>query len=229
LPLRQREWGSAVFFLTYLLAQPKLKAIRQPRGGRFTVLDVGAGNHSARKMKRVYPNCIYHGVDRIANYNNDDADRQKMDQFFQVDLDSVATTAVIPDSTYDVIIIAHVIEHLYDGSAAILALLPKLKPGGCIYIEFPSVRSLSLPSMRGCLNFSDDPTHVRLYDVGELGNLLLSNGFRIVRGGRRRDWIRVLLLPLLFIRSALQRDGVQASIFWDLLGFADYIYARKLR
>ena len=48
-----------------------------------------------------------------------------------------------------------------------------LKPDGCIYIEFPSVRSLNLPSMRGALNFCDDKTHLRIYSIQEVANILL--------------------------------------------------------
>lgn len=211
-----------------LFAQPKLKVIRLPRSRCFTVLDVGAGNHSARKMKRVYPQCIYHGLDQVSDYNNDDADMREMDRFFQIDLGYVDSLAEIPDNFYDVIVVAHVIEHLRNGLEVIAALLPKLKVGGRIYVEFPSVRSLSLPSMKGCLNFSDDSTHVRVYEVRELANVMLDRGCRVIRGGRRRDWSKILLLPFFLVRSAMHRDGIQASVFWDLLGFADYIYAKKV-
>jgi trans-aconitate methyltransferase len=210
-----------------LLAQPKLKLIGRPADARFTVLDVGSGNHSASKMKRMFPACTYHGLDRVADYNGGSGDTEKMDRFFQCDLEALDGIAEIPDDYYDVMIIAHVVEHLRNGTEVVAALIPKLKAGGTLYIEFPSVRSLSLPSMRGCLNFSDDPTHVCLYDVREFANVLMAGGCRVIRGGRRRDWAKVLLLPVLVVRSALQKDGIQASVFWDLLGFADYIYARK--
>jgi SAM-dependent methyltransferase len=214
--------------LDMLLAQPKLKILKMATDARFTVLDVGSGNASVSKMKRMYPNCIYHGVDRVTDYSAADGGSQRMDRFFQIDLESGTGLDDIPAGYYDVIIIAHVVEHLRNGLEVVAALLPKLKSGGCIYIEFPSARSLSLPSMRGCLNFSDDPTHVRVYDVREFANVLLDNGCRIVRGGRRRDWAKIVLLPFLMARSAMQKGGLQASVFWDLLGFADYIYARKV-
>ena len=67
------------------------------------------------------------------------------------------------------------------------ALTAKLKPGGSIFVEYPSVRSLSLPSMPGTLNFCDDHSHVRVYDLKEVANVLLANGMLITKAGTRRD------------------------------------------
>ena len=67
----------------------------------------------------------------------------------------------------------HVIEHLHNGDKVLEGLLTKLRSGGVIYIEYPGIRSTRLPSMRGSLNFSDDPTHVRLYSVPEIMFLTL--------------------------------------------------------
>ena len=38
--------------------------------GEFVLLDIGAGNHSASKTKKWFPNCEYHGLDLNKNYNN---------------------------------------------------------------------------------------------------------------------------------------------------------------
>jgi 2-polyprenyl-3-methyl-5-hydroxy-6-metoxy-1,4-benzoquinol methylase len=88
-------------------------------------------------------------VDR-ANYNNSDADFALMEAYYHVDLEAnIASLAQVPAAAFDVIIIAHVIEHLHNGLDVIRVLAEKLRPGGRIYIEWPGARSLSLPSMRG--------------------------------------------------------------------------------
>ena len=79
--------------------------------------------------------------------------------------------------------------------------------------------------MKGTLQFCDDTTHVRIYDLKEVSNILLDNDCRILRGGTRRDLIRILFSPLFLARGLL--TGRPGSTFWDLLGFAEYVLARK--
>ncbi|NBV95614.1 MAG: methyltransferase domain-containing protein, partial [Actinobacteria bacterium] len=82
-------------------------------------------------------------------------------------MDCVAGLQHYPDNYFDGIWMVHVIEHLHNGDAVIQHLLPKLKSGGFLYIEYPGQKSTTLPSMHGTLNFKDDPTHVRVYSVNE--------------------------------------------------------------
>lgn len=193
----------------------------------FTLLDIGSGNHSASKTKKLFPACEYHGVDLEQDFNNDEADFAAMDAFYQMDL-TLLDFKVIPDSYFDFIRIAHVIEHLYNGDQVIELLLPKLKPGGHIYIEYPGAKSTKLPSMEGTLNFYDDPTHVRIYSVKELDELLRSNKMHILRSGTRRNPAFLLATPFRIAGQWLKGNKVQGNMLWDLLGFAEFIYARKI-
>jgi SAM-dependent methyltransferase len=194
------------------------------RHGRdpFALLDVGAGNHSASQFKRWFPNACYAGIDLDRRYNNDECDFAAMDEFFEMDLTELRFEAV-PDECYDVILMAHVIEHLTNGDDVIRGLVPKLKPGGIICIEFPGERSLHLPSMKGTLNFHDDTTHVRLFTAGEVADLLRAEGIEIARAGMRRDPMGIVMLPLNALRCWQKYGFVSGGIFWDLLGFADYV------
>jgi hypothetical protein len=194
------------------------------------VLDVGCGNHSVSILKEWFPECEYHGIDR-ALYNIDDTDLGKMKRFYELDL-TTSTLSEIPDGYFDVILCSHVIEHLKNGLEVLERLSGKVRASGTVYVEFPSVRSLSLPSATDTLNFCDDPTHVRLYDLKELGNLFLGRGFRIRRAGVRRDFIRILVffltIPLQVL--ALLRTGklVARRGLWDVTGFADYLVAERI-
>ena len=140
---------------------------------QFRLLDIGAGNHSATKAKRVFPLCEYHGLDMERGYNNDEEDFNKMTAFYEMDLTKL-DFGTIPDGYFDGIWMVHVIEHLYNADEVIKGLLPKLKPGGYMYVEYPGIRSTKLPSMQGSLNFNDDPTHVRVYSVKELTSLFVA-------------------------------------------------------
>lgn len=190
----------------------------------FRLLDVGTGNHSASIAKRWFPNCHYAGIDRDRRYNNDRRDFAAMDEYFELDLTQLRFEE-IPDASYDVVLLAHVIEHLANGDEVLRALVPKLRPGGMLYVEFPGPQSLRLPSMKGTLNFHDDDTHVRVFDAAEVAAILRGCGLRIVKAGTRRDAFGILLLPLYALR-AKQVDGyVPGSVFWDLFGFADQVLA----
>lgn len=196
------------------------------KNGTFTLLDIGAGNHSAKNTKKWFPNCIYYGVDRSKDYNNSEEDFKLMKQFYELDLTQLNFSA-IPDNHFDAIMMAHVIEHLHNGTEVIKALIPKLKPGGLIYVEYPSLKSTRLPSMKGTLNFYDDDTHVRIYSVLELTNTFLSSGCITLKGGYRRDVQNILMIPVKIIHNKLKYGYVMGSIFWDLLGFAEYVLAKR--
>ena len=140
--------------------------------GEFVLLDIGAGNHSASKTKKWFPNCEYHGLDLNKNYNNDENDFKLMQSFYELNLEDLNLDSV-PNAHFDFIMMAHVIEHLKNGEEVLVKLLAKLKPGGYLYVEYPGIRSTRLPRMKGTLNFFDDETHVRVYSLTELYNLFL--------------------------------------------------------
>jgi ubiquinone/menaquinone biosynthesis C-methylase UbiE len=193
------------------------------------VLDVGCGNHSATHFKRVFPNIRYFGIDKDI-YNTNQTDFDNMEKFYQIDLTDVDALAQIPDDEFDIIVMSHVIEHLKNGEEVVRTLLKKFRQsaGGILYLEFPSVRSLRLPHMKGTLNFYDDATHCRLYAIHELCNLLTDNGLKIIEAKPRKYWFQILLLPAhLTFKAVIEKKGL-ASAFWDLLGFADYIIAERV-
>jgi SAM-dependent methyltransferase len=192
----------------------------------FNLLDVGAGSHSATKTKSVFPQCNYYGIDITKEYENSEADFIAMTDFYQMDLTKLEFSA-IPDAHFDVLIMSHIIEHLHNGDEVIKALLPKVKSGGYIYIEYPGKRSTRLPSMKRTLNFYDDPTHVRIYGVDEIKSLLTENGCEPMYYGLRRYWPYIVLLPLTLVTETIKYGFIPGGVFWDLLGFAEYVFARK--
>lgn len=213
--------------LDFLRRPYRFRDIHRRHGQRaFRLLDVGAGNHSASVAKRWFPNCHYAGIDRDRHYHNDERDFAAMDEFFELDLTRLELGA-IPDASYDVLLLAHVIEHLANGDEVLRALVPKLRPGGFVYVEFPGPRSLHLPSKKGTLNFYDDETHVRVFDAAEVADILRGSGLRVVRAGTRRDPLGILMLPVFALRAKQRHGYVPGGVFWDLFGFADVVLAER--
>ena len=192
----------------------------------FKLLDVGAGNHSASRIVSLFSKCEYYGLDMDKSYNNSEADFKAMKDFYQLDLTKL-DYSIVPDQYFDGIWMAHVIEHLYNGDKVLPGLIQKLKPGGYFYIEYPGKKSTTLPSMKGTLNFKDDSTHVRLYSVPEIAAVFENNGCTVLRSGTRRNWFYIFSLPLRAAISVIKNGHVQGNVFWDLLGFAEYLWVKK--
>ena len=159
------------------------------------ILDVGCGNHSPSRTKRHYPKCRYYGLDKTPHHNISKEDLVSMEQFFEIDLSDINNLSFVPDRFFDCILFSHVIEHLENGREVIAALLHKLVKGGIIYIEFPSPKSVNFPSMKGTLNFYDDPTHIKIYQLEEISTLFSVEEFDIIKAGTRRSLKRILFLP----------------------------------
>jgi len=192
----------------------------------FRLLDVGAGNHSASRVTALFPNCDYYGVDLDKTYNNSQKDFDAMKGFYELDLTKL-DYSTIPDNSFDGIWMAHVIEHLYNGDQVLPGLISKLKSGGFFYLEYPGQKSTTLPSMRGTLNFKDDTTHVRVYSIPEIAAIFAANGCRVIRSGTRRNWYYIVSIPVRAVLSLIKNGYIQGNVFWDLLGFAEFLYVQK--
>jgi len=193
----------------------------------FNLLDIGAGNHSAKKTKLIFPACKYYGLDNTVDYNNDKNDFNLMEQFYKIDLNDLLFDT-IPDNYFDAIIMSHILEHLSNGDIVLNELIKKLKNNGIIYIEYPGIRSTKLPSMKGTLNFFDDKTHVRIYSLKEIYNILLKNSVSPIKGGTRRNITRILFLPFLVTFRFIITRNLVATDFWDLFGFAEFVVGKKI-
>lgn len=82
------------------------------------------------------------------------------------------------------------------------------------------------------MNFYDDQTHKRLYEIRLLVLEMMNIGFRIHRFGRRRDWIRILIffIPMLLFNLFISLPAYKKFDprgLWDLFGVASFIVAFK--
>ena len=214
-------------FLRLALAPLNIRLFHSEfKNNTFKLLDVGAGNHSAWRFCSLLRNCQYYAIDQTKNYNNDERDFALMKEFWEMDLKAL-TFESIPEEYFDAINMSHVIEHLDNGYEVISGLIPKLKKGGVIYIEFPGYWSTKLPSMRGTLNFFDDSSHVRIFSVAEIYNILMKQSCRPIAGGTRRNWFYTIMIPIVLPRRVLRRGYLEGADLWDLLGFAQYVFARR--
>jgi SAM-dependent methyltransferase len=194
------------------------------------ILDIGCGNNSPSVTRRWFPGCHYTGAD-IQRYNLGEADDAAMDAFYLLGADGTGYEA-IPDTSYDLVILNHVLEHLKEPAAVLATLCQKLKPGGYIWIAFPSLRSLGLPSsVDETLQFCDDPTHVYLPDVREVANVLLANDVKVLHAGRSREGFFTSLGDLFKLFKRLLKKLITGKFsgrgLWYLLGFEDHVLGQR--
>ena len=215
-----------------VLCPTKLQAARKRFGkDPIKVLDIGCGNRSCEVARHWLNIKEYVGVDR-EYWNGDKAGYEGIDRIVFTDLEDNPTLAEIEEETFDLIILNHVIEHLRNGEALLNSLHRKLRPGGMIYVETPDIATLNYPSAIGFMNFYDDPTHQRVYEVRALVAEMMRIGFAVNYFGRRRDWRRLILfsLPMLLFNllySLPFKRSLDARGLWDLFGVASFVVATR--
>jgi SAM-dependent methyltransferase len=201
---------------------------RRLSGPSLQILDIGCGNNSPSTTKRWFPGCHYSGVD-IQQYNNNETDMSAMDAFYLVGTDGSGYSA-IPDSSFDLVILHHVVEHMRAPGPILADICTKLKPGGYIWIAFPSLRSLSLPSGDGTLQFCDDATHIHVPSIREISNVLLEQGVTVLHAGRTRAFVREVLglavLPWALLKKLIT-GKLSGKGLWYILGFEDHVFGQR--
>lgn len=154
--------------------------------------------------------------------------------FRMADLDRVPVP--FEDDMFDLVVASHVMEHLSRPVEFFGECARVCKPGGLMYFETPSERSLFLPGMPlehdkfFSLSFYDDPTHAsRPWTPQSLHRLTryfscepLQTGY--LRGPRRMRW----LFPLYLLYAWLRQSGKLLEIYcWAAVGWASFLVARK--
>lgn len=194
------------------------------------ILDVGCGRgKNAQEIHSLYPSLEIHGLDLI-----EPSLVPAFIRYEQVDVDEQPLPYA--DSSFDAVLLAHVLEHL--GNPLLLGRETHrvLRPGGQVYIETPNWTSMFIPSFAfrreqlQTINFFDDHTHRRVWSKqGIYEYLRLCCGLQVERVGTVRNWLRLPIDPLIIIAGIfVPNRGNVASAIWNLTGWRIYGIGRKL-
>jgi len=149
------------------------------------VLDVGCFcGGSGRWLKQRFPDAKIVGIemlDQAAAIAAQSYDRVIVSAFERVDF---AAEGLDPGS-FDAIIAADVLEHIYNPWQVLQRLKPLLTPGGSIYISLPNVRNIGVLSAlaSGEWRYEGagilDVTHIRFFTLAQAGEMLQQTGWAI--------------------------------------------------
>jgi SAM-dependent methyltransferase len=128
---------------------------------------------------------------------------------------------------FDAVVSAHNIEHCDDPDLTLTAMMAALKPGGRLFMAFPTEASVRFPHRRGTRNFFDDPTHKTMPSFAGLRDRIFGAGFRIDVAVRRYRPLRYVLAGLRNeIPSRLRKEVLFGT--WALYGFESIIWATRM-
>jgi len=153
------------------------------------VLDLGCFcGGSGRWLKQRFPDCEVIGIemlDQAAAVAAQAYDRVITGALEQVDFAAEELTA----GSFDAIIAADVLEHIYNPWQALQRVKHLLVLGGAIYISLPNVRNLNILSALAAGEWRYqgagilDITHVRFFTLAQASEMLIQTGW-LIREGR---------------------------------------------
>ena len=139
------------------------------------------------------------------------------------------------DDLFDLVVASHIIEHLKDPISFFGDCLRVCKPGGLLYLEAPSERSLFLPQMPFqhdrffSLSFYDDPTHLsRPWTPQSLYRLTKLYSCDPLKHGHIYSIKHRICFPLLLLYSLITKNGkLLYHTVWQTVGWACGLLATK--
>lgn len=157
------------------------------------VLDVGCFcGGTGRFLKRRFPGCEVVGVEMLepaARLAAEAYDTVLLGTLESLDFHEVG----LEPGSFDAIVLADVLEHLFNPWQALLRLRPLLAPGGALYVSLPNVRNLKVMSdlARGDFDYAGagilDVTHVRFFTRKTATEMLTQTGFVVEDVGINPD------------------------------------------
>lgn len=152
-----------------------------------SVLDVGCGGGATdAELKRRYPQATVTGIEAVAAAA--ERARTRIDRVIVANAEQLDFEgAGLRPQAFDLIVIADVLEHMYDPWRMLERLRPLLAPDGRILASLPNVRNLWLLEkiVRGQFDYRDegllDITHIRFFTFAEMRVLLTDTGYRLER------------------------------------------------
>jgi SAM-dependent methyltransferase len=221
----------SAFFVRHIapLARPRGKEafLRTLQPGN-RVLDVGCGNNSPIRSKQCAPLIHYIGLD-VGDYNQRTESIRSADEYIITSAEDFASQIEARAGAFDATISSHNLEHCNQPERVLRAICTALKPGGRMYLSFPSEASVHFPRRKyNTLNFFDDPTHRQYPRLSQVLSIIEQSGMRIDFAiARHRPFLPMIIGLLLEPISYVTQRAMPFGTTWSLYGFETVIWATK--
>jgi 2-polyprenyl-3-methyl-5-hydroxy-6-metoxy-1,4-benzoquinol methylase len=165
--------------------RPRTEVIDMMQFPFHDVLELGCGaGATGKEVKRLHPEVRYIGVELDPEAATEA--RAGLDQVITANIEQISLEHYgIRKHSFDAIICADVLEHLYDPWTIVSSFHEYLKPGGRVLASIPNVQNVRLLqnlvvgrwaySSQGLL----DATHIRFFTLQEIGEMFVKNGFLV--------------------------------------------------
>lgn len=228
--LRSPRLSSSKLSELYHTFHPKMAFLKMlPRSA--VVADIGAGDGSLSSIRR-WPAPARSDL-QLHAYALEKG--QAFDEYVSYEIgDWNEAPPEFGGLSFDAVVCVHFIEHIDDPVTFCNWLGRKLVPGGRAYIEWPSSRSIDLPSKHllkdagvelTISRFDDDKTHQRLPNMDGIIESMKAAGLSIEAQG-------IIRLPWLEDEMMANAEGVDASFnrqvaFWSATGWSQYLVVHR--
>lgn len=194
-----------------------------------TVLDIGCGSGAISKAVKLHQKAVI--IYAVDLYKSPDLPSDISFCAIDIDLEKLP----FPDSTFDVILFTHVIEHLRNPLFVASEIRRVLKQDGIIYLETPNWISTLVPSFGFCrklhnpFNFYDDPTHVRPWTKQGVFEFLFQGcSCEVNKVGTVRNFYQFPVNILEIIKGVIKRDRSRIiPHFWNVYGWCIYAVGKR--
>jgi 2-polyprenyl-3-methyl-5-hydroxy-6-metoxy-1,4-benzoquinol methylase len=162
--------------------------IAPPR--RFVEIGCGTGLTGA-EVKRRYPAAVVDGIEYSPAAAAEAASR--LDHVHAGDVGQMDLGALYEPGSIDALLLADVLEHLYDPWNLLVRVRPFLAPGAQVIASIPNVRNLALLRELAAGAFSYVPaglldvTHIRFFTRAEILRMFDQTGYEVTWVGNVRD------------------------------------------
>lgn len=196
------------------------------KGDPDRILEIGCGRGAfGTEVKRKYPDVEYTGVE--LDEKAVEIARSRLNRVIIANIEDINLEQLdINKESFDFIICADVLEHLYDPWQVLFKLHGYLKPEGKILASIPNAQNISLiiELFNGNWTYTEfgllDATHIRFFTLNEIFRLFTGTGYKVIecasilQANLEEDgWPRDLDLGKIVLRQLTKEEAAKLYTF----------------